>query len=62
MDTLLTVLLAGLPFWGFLLWAAWWLSADALRERRRARAAARMAARYERKPDERARRGEASAA
>lgn len=40
------VLLAGLPVWVFLAWAAWWLISDALDERRRARAAARYARLY----------------
>lgn len=40
MDELWTVLLATSPFLSFLLCAAWWLIADRLRDRRRARTAA----------------------
>lgn len=39
-------LLASSPFLAFLLWAAWWLTAEVIRERRRDRIAARFAARY----------------
>lgn len=41
------VLLAGLPVWIFLAWAAWWLISDSFRERRRSRAAARYARMYD---------------
>lgn len=55
-------LLASSPFSAVVLWAVWWLISDALRERRRDRAAARFAAQYERKRDERGERGQVSAA
>jgi hypothetical protein len=41
MDKLWVVLLSGLPWWGFLVWAIWWLTREKLRERRRNRRAAR---------------------
>lgn len=62
MEKVWVVLLAGSPLWAFLLWTAWWLVSDALRERRRARAAARFAKQYERGPDEQGGHGQASAA
>jgi hypothetical protein len=46
-------LLAGSPFWAFLLWAAWWLVSDARRELRRTRAAARLAKQYLNRRDDR---------
>lgn len=62
MDKVWVVLLAGSPFWAFLLWTAWWLVSDALGERRRARAAARLTERYGDRRDERDEHGQASAA
>lgn len=62
MDKLLPVLLAGSPFRCFVLWAAWWLISDALRERRRARAAVRLAGQDESRPGERGGHGQASVA
>lgn len=45
MDKLLVVLLAGAPFWAFLLWAAWCLVSHVPRDRREAREATRMSRR-----------------
>jgi len=63
MDKLWTVLLATSPFWSFLLWAAWWLIADKLSERRRARTAANDArARYGRRDEQDGEHGQTQAA
>jgi hypothetical protein len=62
MDKVWVVLLASAPFSTFLVWVVWWLVSDALKERRRARAAVQLAERYGHNRDDRVNRGHASAA
>ncbi|MPZ82604.1 MAG: hypothetical protein GEV28_20270 [Actinophytocola sp.] len=62
MDKLWVVLLASSPFLTFIGWAVCWLVSDALRERRRTRAATRLAERFGPDRVERGDRGHASAA